>query len=75
MSETDDQWGKRAKRLLRAEMVRRSVTYEDMARRLTESGIAETPPNLRNEVSRGRFTAAFLLPCFDVLGCHQLRLH
>lgn len=69
----EDPWSDRAKRLLRAEMIRRGTSYEDLARGLEGIGVRETVPNLRNKVSRGRFTAAFLLQCLHVLGCHELR--
>lgn len=55
-------------------MARRGVTYDDLARRLEAIGIQDTVPNLRNKVSRGTFSAMFLLQCLDVLGCHTLRL-
>lgn len=74
LSQRDDIWAEKAKRLLRAEMARQGVTYDDLARRLAELGIADNPPNLRNKVSRGTFTAAFLLQCMEAIGCKTLRL-
>lgn len=67
-------WAEKSKRLLRAEMARRGVTYDELARRLEIIGIQDTVPNLRNKVSRGTFSAMFLLQCLEVLGCHTLRL-
>lgn len=69
----EDTWAEKAKRLLRSEMIRQGASYKDLAQRLEDIGVSETAPNLRNKVSRGRFTAAFLLQCLHVLGCHQLR--
>ncbi len=70
----DDPWAEKAKRLLRAEMARNGVTYEELAIRLAAIGIADNSPNLRNKVSRGTFTAAFLLQCMKALGSRNLRL-
>ena len=69
---TEDDYGERAKRLLRGEMVRKGIGYDTMAERLTALGMPETAVNLRNKVSRGKFTAAFLLAVCDALGVSSL---
>ena len=70
--ETD--WHDRAKALLKAELKRRSISYRELADRLTKAGAPDSERNLTNKISRGAFTAAFLLQCLDVIGCHTLRL-
>ena len=70
---TEDDYADRAKRLLRAVMVRKGVSYDGMAERLTMLGIPDTAVNLRNKVSRGKFTAAFLLAVCDALDVTSLR--
>ena len=50
-------WEEKAKGLLRAEMARRGVTYAQLAERLAAIGIEDNERNLRNKVSRGKFTA------------------
>ena len=37
-------------------------------------GIEDNERNLRNKVSRGKFTAGFLLQCLVALGCKSLQL-
>lgn len=64
----------KAKGLLRAEMARRSLTYQQLVDKLKEIGISEDEHNLRNKVARGKFTAAFLLQCMAAMGCQSLRL-
>jgi hypothetical protein len=71
---TEDDWAEDVKRLLRAEMTRRGVSYEDLAERLTAIGIRDTPVNLRNKVSRGRFAATFLVQCLAAMGARSLRI-
>ena len=73
MAERTD-WEESAKGLLRAEMARRSVTYAHLIEKLAAIGIDDNERNLRNKVSRGKFTAGFLLQCLSALGCSQLRL-
>jgi Domain of unknown function (DUF6471) len=70
----EDQWAEKAKRLLRSEMVKHGVTYEQLAYRLHEMGIEETPVNIRNKVARGKFMASFLLECFAAMGVQVVRL-
>lgn len=67
-------WEEKAKGLLRAEMARQGVTYAYLAERLAAIGVDDNERNLRNKVSRGKFTAGFLLQCLSALGVSQLHL-
>jgi hypothetical protein len=62
-------WQDFAKSLLKAELKRKSVTYKDLANRLTAAGTMESDVNLANKISRGGFSAAFLLQCLHAAGC------
>jgi hypothetical protein len=64
----------RAKNLLKAELKRRGVGYRDLAEKLTAMGVPETERNLANKISRGGFTAAFLIQCLSAIGCKTLLL-
>jgi Domain of unknown function (DUF6471) len=64
----------RAKNLLKGELKRHGVTYAQLAERLTEIGIHENERNLNNKISRGGFTAAFLLQCLDAIGAVNVAL-
>lgn len=74
MAKTEAEWAQEVKGLLRAEMTRRGVTYDDLAERLKAVGVEDTPVNLRNKVARGRFSAVFLIQCLNALGARMLRL-
>jgi RecB family endonuclease NucS len=67
-------WEEMAKGILRAEMARRGATYATLAEGLATIGVDDNERNLRNKVSRGKFTAGFLLQCLSALGCSSLRL-
>jgi hypothetical protein len=67
-------WEERAKGLLRGEMARRGVTYAQLAERLAAIGVDDNERNLRNKVSRGKFTAGFLLQCLAAIGTSTLHL-
>lgn len=67
-------WESEAKGLLKAELKRKGVSYAQLAEKLAEVGISETEPNIRNKLSRGKFTAAFLLACLEAIETSSLRL-
>ena len=64
----------RAKNLLKGELKRRGVTYAQLAEKLAQIGVTENERNLNNKISRGGFTAAFLLQCLEVIGANDLRI-
>jgi len=71
---TEEEWADEVKRLLRAEMTRRGVTYDDLTEKLLAIGVADSSVNIRNKVARGKFTALFLVQCLEAMGCRSLRL-
>jgi hypothetical protein len=71
---SEAEWTDETKRLLRAEMARRGVTYEQLAERLAGIGVQDTAVNLRNKLARGRFSATFLVQCLIAMGARALRL-
>ncbi len=64
----------RAKNLLKGELKRRGLSYRDLAEKLSAIGVGETERNLNNKISRGGFSAAFLIQCLDAIGCDMLLL-
>lgn len=67
-------WTAYTKGLLRAEMVKRGVNYKGLVDRLAGLGVVESEANLRNKISRGSFTAAFLIQCLVALGVTNIHL-
>lgn len=67
-------WEQRAKGLLKSELKKRDLTYLQLSEKLAAVGVSETPENIANKISRGRFSAVFLIQCLEVIGCHTLRL-
>ncbi len=68
------EWDARVKKLLKAALKRRNVTYKDLRVRLEAMGVHETEPNIRNKLARGKFTAVFLIQCLAAAGCQTLRI-
>ena len=75
MTGTSDEWADKAKRYLKAEMVRAGVKNAELARRLTEMGLPETEPSVQVKINRGAFPAWFLLAAMKALGVSVVRLH
>ena len=64
------EWETKAATLLKAELKRQGVTYAQLA-----DMIGEKEVNIRNKLSRGKFSAAFLLQCLSAIGLKTLSLH
>lgn len=70
----DRDWTAYTKQLLRAEMMRRGINYKGLVEKLAAIGVKDSEANLRNKISRGGFTGAFLIQCLIAMGVTSLRL-
>jgi hypothetical protein len=70
----DTEWEARVKGLLKAELKRHNVSYAQLVDKLADIGVVDSEPNIRNKLSRGKFTAVFLLQCLEAIGASSLRL-
>ena len=64
-----NKWEAKAANLLKAELKRQGVTYAQLAERIGEKEV-----NIRNKLSRGKFSASFLLQSLSAIGCKALSL-
>jgi hypothetical protein len=64
-----NEWEMKAANLLKAELKRKGVTYAQLA-----EFIGEKEVNIRNKLSRGKFSAAFMLQCLTACGVDSLRV-
>ncbi|MGN6356081.1 MAG: DUF6471 domain-containing protein [Novosphingobium sp.] len=60
--------------MLKGELKRRGVTYAELVGKLADIGVHDTEPNIRNKISRGKFTAVFLIQCMEAIGVQQLQM-
>lgn len=70
----ETEWQSRAKNLLKAELKRKGVSYAQLVERLREIGVEENERNIANKISRGGFTAVFLLQCLAAVECRNVTL-
>jgi hypothetical protein len=74
MDATAVAYQEKAKGILRAEIKRRNLNYEDLAKKLAEIGVEDNARNLSNKIARGAFTAGFFVMCLEAIGVHDVRL-
>jgi hypothetical protein len=67
-------WEERAKRFLKAELARADVGYRELAERLGKHGLKETEASVANKISRGTFSATFLLASLIAIEADTVRL-
>ena len=71
---SDTVWEAKVKGLLKGELKRRNVSYAQLVEKLAAIGVVDSEPNIRNKLSRGKFTAVFLIQCLEAIGSTSLRL-
>lgn len=67
-------WKKQARSLIKTELAKRDMGYEDLSIELKKIGITEKPSNLANKTNRGAFSFVFALQVFQALGIDNLNL-
>ncbi len=63
------EWETKVANLLKAELKRKGVTYAQLAELIDEKEV-----NIRNKLSRGKFSAAFFIQSLVAIGQPDLRL-
>tara|TARA_R110002094_G_scaffold35391_1_gene47961 strand:+ start:192 stop:404 length:213 start_codon:yes stop_codon:yes gene_type:complete len=64
-----NEWEAKAANTLKAALKLRGVTYADLADRIGEKEV-----NIRNKLSRGKFSAAFLFQALDAISMSRIEL-
>lgn len=64
----------KAANLLKSELKRRGVTYAQLVEKLAKLGVTDNEANIKNKLSRGKFTAAFMLECLTAIGTTSLHI-
>ncbi len=65
-------WNKLAAGILKAELKRRHISYEQLVILLEKIGINETHASILNKMSRGTFQFSFFLQCVTVIGIKNM---
>ncbi len=73
-AENQSEWAIKAKNVLKAELKRKGIGYRELADKLTAMGTPITEQGVNNKISRGGFSAAFFVQCFEAAGEREIRL-
>lgn len=68
------EWDNLAKNLLKSELKKRGVSYEQLHEKLAALGVHETVNNINRKINRGAFQFSFFLQCAIALDVKNLRL-
>lgn len=71
---TETEWERLISGVLKAELKLQGLSYADLSEKLAAIGVEEKVPNIRNKLSRGRFSAVFLAQCLTAIGSKRLKL-
>ncbi len=64
----------KAKRLLKMEMLRRGISTEKLQLLLAEIGYSYTLSSINSKISRGTFSATFMIQCLEAMKCGKIEL-
>jgi hypothetical protein len=67
-------WNIKVKRILKSELIKRGISNTDLAHLLNQIGIDETKASIDSKISRGSFSACFLIQCLTVIGCSKIEV-
>lgn len=68
------QWKKNASNLIKAELAKRDISYEQLHKKLESIGVKETPGGINAKINRGSFSFAFFLQVMQVMRAKILRV-
>jgi hypothetical protein len=69
-----DEWSRLAAKMLKSELARAGVGYEDLIGKLKEIGVEESYKGIAAKINRGTFSFAFFMQCMKALGRDMVRL-
>lgn len=67
-------WKKKARSLIKTELAKRDMGYNELSSLLSEMDIDEKPSNLSNKINRGTFSMVFALQIFEAIGVERISL-
>jgi len=70
----DDDWNKRATRIIKVELARADIGYEELIKRLEVIGVTESYTGIAAKINRGTFSFAFFMQCMKALNQKNIRL-
>ena len=66
-------WRKVVKRLLKAELAKKGIKYQDLSDKLSAVGVDQSADNLRNKINKGILGSDLLFQIIFVLNIKQIK--
>lgn len=60
-------WNQEATNILKAELVRQNIKYDELILRLEKCGVKENYKGIANKINRGSFTFMFFMQCMEAI--------
>lgn len=67
-------WKKQATNLLKAELTRRGLTYDQLQKKLLSLGVKETANSINVKINRGTFSFIFFLQVMHAIEAKNFRI-
>lgn len=67
-------WQKIASNILKAEITRRGISYDQLQQKLAQIGVQETSNSINVKINRGTFSFVFFLQTMKAIGAKTLRI-
>lgn len=74
VSEDKAFWSKIVTKILKAELAKRGIDYATLIKKLNDINVSISAEDLRGRMSRGTFSAIFLIQCLKAIGVKNLPL-
>lgn len=68
------EWEKNATNILKAELTRRGIGYEDLHLALKKIGVDKPAVNLNKTINLGKFSFTFFMQCAKAIGLSNVNL-
>ncbi len=65
-------WQELARSTVKKEIINKSLTYQDVADALLANGVNDTAEGVANKLSRGAFSAVWMLQVFVAIDCKNI---
>jgi DNA (cytosine-5)-methyltransferase 1 len=70
----EKEWSKHASNIIKSELIRRGISYDQLQEKMTKLGMTETANAINVKINRGTFSFAFFLQVMKAIDAKILRL-
>ena len=70
----DLEWKQISKSILKSELSKRSIDYNQLSTKLASIGITESSANINSKINRGTFSFIFFLQCMKAIETNNITI-